>query len=336
MRLLLIDGHYYVYRSFFAIRGLSNSAGVPTNAIYGFVKTVRKMLKDLQPDYAAVVWDEGLPERRTALQPEYKAQRTEMPGDMIPQLGAIRALVPHMGLASLGLAATEADDLMASYAVAARELGHETILATNDKDLFQLVGPLVHVYSTNKTDLALPTDPHALLGEAAVLKKWGVAPPQIGDILALIGDSVDNIPGVPGIGPKTATTLIQQFGNLDGLLANASTIANEKLREKITAAIPQIEQNREMVRLDLDLPLPQPLETLTVAPRYPEWIAEMRRCEFKGLTAEIEAEAAQLGQPVPSVKNQGEFSLALAFCPTTNGAKNRHPAARFLQTPRGA
>ncbi len=313
MRLLLIDGHYYVYRSFFAIRGLSTAAGKPVNAIYGFVKTVRKMLKDLQPDYAAVVWDEGLPERRTALQPEYKAQRTEMPSDMIPQLGFIRDLVSTMGLASLGLAATEADDLMASYAVFARDLGHETILATNDKDLFQLVGPRVHVYSTNKTDLAQPTDPHALLGPEAVLKKWGVAPPQIGDILALIGDSVDNIPGVPGIGPKTATTLIQQFGNLDSLLASTARIPNEKLREKITAARSQIEQNREMVRLDLDLPLPAPLDTLTIAPDYPAWIAAMRDCEFKGLTTEIETEAAkvvQVGQPIPAPsKNQGEFSF---------------------------
>lgn len=309
MRLLLIDGHYYVYRSFFAIRGLTNSAGAPTNAIYGFVKTVRKMLKDLQPDYAAVIWDEGLPARRTALQPEYKAQRTEMPGDMIPQLGAIRDLVPLIGLASLGLEGHEADDLMASYAVAARALGHETIIATNDKDLFQLVGPLVHIYSTNKTDLAQPSDPHALLGPEAVQRKWGVAPPQIGDILALIGDSVDNIPGVPGVGPKTATQLIQQFGSLSQLLENSATIANEKLREKIVAARAQIEQNCEMVRLDLDLPLPAPLGTLTIAPRYEEWIAEMRKCEFKGLTTEIEAEAAQLGQPLPATKNQGEFSF---------------------------
>ncbi|MEO7933791.1 MAG: 5'-3' exonuclease H3TH domain-containing protein [Chthoniobacterales bacterium] len=311
MKLLLIDGHYYVYRSFFAIRGLTNSAGTPTNAVYGFVKTVRKMLKDLQPDLAAVIWDEGLPERRTQLQPDYKAQRTEMPGDMIPQLGLIRDLVPMMGLASLGLEGHEADDLMASYAVAARDMGYETLLATNDKDLFQLVGPLVHVYSTNKTDLAQPTDPHALLGPDAVLKKWGVAPPQIGDILALIGDSVDNIPGVSGIGPKTATQLIQQFGSIGAMLDNPSAIASEKVREKIISSRAQIEQNCEMVRLDLDLPLPLPLEKLTISPKYPEWIAEMRKCEFKGLTAEIETEAAKLGNAAVSTpaKGQGEFTF---------------------------
>ena len=319
-KLLLIDGHYYVYRSFFAIRGLTNSAGTPTNAIYGFVKTVRKMLKDLQPDLAAVIWDEGLPERRTALQPDYKAQRTEMPGDMIPQLGAIRELVPMMGLASLGLPGHEADDLMASYAVAARDRSYNVFLATNDKDLFQLVGPQVHIYSTNKTDLAQPTDPHALLGPAAVERKWGVAPQQIGDILALIGDSVDNIPGVPGIGPKTATQLIQQFGSLGKMLAAVSespgAIASEKVREKIINSRAQIEQNCEMVRLDLDLPLPQPLDALTISPRYEDWIAEMRRCEFKGLTTEIELESAKQLRPIPAdttatplKKSQGEFSF---------------------------
>src|SRR5262249_34823822 len=138
VKLLLIDGHYYVYRSFYAIQSLANSRGEPTNAIYGFVKTVRKMVKDLQPDLGAVVWDEGLPKRRTDLQPDYKITRAEMPEAMRPQLGIIRDLVPKMGFASVGLPNTEADDLMASYALAAVAQGYEVILATNDKDLFQL------------------------------------------------------------------------------------------------------------------------------------------------------------------------------------------------------
>ena len=119
MKLLLIDGHYYVYRSFFAIRELSNSRGEATNAIYGFIKTLRRMVRDLQPDLGAVIWDEGLPERRTLLQPEYKQQRSEMPDLMRPQLDFIRNLVPLLGFQSLGLPNTEADDLMASYTCAA-------------------------------------------------------------------------------------------------------------------------------------------------------------------------------------------------------------------------
>jgi DNA polymerase-1 len=298
MKLLLIDGHYYVYRSFYAIRDLTNSRGEATNAIYGFVKTVRRMVKDLAPDLGAVLWDEGLPPRRVALQPEYKATRAEMPEPMRPQLGFIRDLMPKLGFASIGVADTEADDLMASYTVAARARGDEVVLATNDKDLFQLVDGAVRVYSTNKTDLATPKDTHALLGAEAVRKKWNVEPGQIGDVLALIGDSVDNIPGVDGLGPKTAATLLGEHGSLVELLAeNFAPVKNDKLRAKLVAAQSQIEQNIEMVRLDLDLPLPVALDHLRIVPRYPALVAALESCEFKGLTAEVRAEAAAVAPP---------------------------------------
>src|SRR4051812_765774 len=219
MKLLLIDGHYYVYRSFFAIQKLNNSKGDPTNAIYGFIKTLRRMVKDLAPDLAAVVWDRGLPKRRTDMQPAYKQQRVEMPDLLVPQCACIQEeIVPLLGFPGVGLDDTEADDLMASYTCAARRRGDEVVLATNDKDLFQLVDEKVRVYSTNKTDLASPKDAFALLGEEAVLKKWDVSPAQIGDVLALIGDSVDNIPGIPGLGPKTAAALVKEFGTIDKLL----------------------------------------------------------------------------------------------------------------------
>jgi DNA polymerase-1 len=299
VKLLLIDGHYYVYRSFFAIRDLSNSRGEPTNAIYGFIKTVRRMVKDLAPDRAAVIWDEGLPKRRVELQPAYKQQRAEMPDLMKPQLTFIQKIVPLLGFQSLALPDTEADDLMASYAVAARDRGDEVVIATNDKDLFQLVDDRVKVYSTNKADLAAPPDAFALLGAEAVRKKWNVEPLQIGDVLALVGDSVDNIPGVDGLGPKGAASLLAAHGSLDAVLANVDIVKNERIREKLRAARTQIEQNREMVRLDLDLPLPQPLDALAVQPRYAELIAELERCEFKSLLAEIRAEAAAHG-PAPA------------------------------------
>lgn len=300
MKLLLIDGHYYVYRSFFAIRELSNSRGEPTNAIYGFVKTVRRMLKDLAPDLAAVVWDRGIPQRRVELQPAYKQQRAEMPDLLRPQLTFIQNIVPLLGLASLSLPDTEADDLMASYAVAARARGHEVVLATNDKDLFQLVNDFVKVYSTTKTDLAAPTDSFALLGAESVQKKWGVSPPQIGDVLALIGDSADNIPGVDGVGPKGAAALLAAHGSLDAILANPDAVKNERIREKLKAARVQIEQNREMVRLDLDLPLPAPLDELAIRPQPAALITELEKCEFKSLLAEVRAEAGLVSAPPPS------------------------------------
>jgi 5'-3' exonuclease len=306
MKLLLVDGNYYVYRSFFAIRDLSNSRGEPTNAIYGFVKTLRRMVKDLSPELGAVVWDEGLPVRRTQLQPAYKAQRAEMPPDMRPQLAFIRDLVPLLGFASLSLPDTEADDLMATYACTATAKNIEVILATNDKDLFQLVDGNVRVYTTNKADLAGLKDTHALLDAASVQKKWGVPPGRVGDILALIGDTVDNIPGVSGLGQKGAANLLNTHGTLDALLADLSAVQNLRIREKLIAARDQIIQNREMVKLDLDLPLPAPVEDLKILPRYDDLIATIQKCEFKSLLAEIQAEAAAL-QSSPGAHHQTEL-----------------------------
>ncbi|MGZ5004688.1 MAG: PIN domain-containing protein, partial [Chthoniobacterales bacterium] len=169
MKLLLIDGHYYVYRSYFAILNLSNSRGEPTNAIFGFTKTLRLMMKHLQPDLGAVFWDEGLPERRVQLQPAYKETRKEMPQPMVPQLDFIQnTLTSLLGFKNISLPNTEADDLMGCYAMAAAKRGIEVVLATNDKDLFQLVSPSCKVYTTAKADLVNPKDAFALLGESEV------------------------------------------------------------------------------------------------------------------------------------------------------------------------
>jgi 5'-3' exonuclease len=292
--LLLIDGHYYVYRSYHAIQSLTNSRGEPTNAIFGFVKTVRKMLKDLRPDLAAVFWDDGLPAKRVALQPTYKQQREAMPDKMIPQLDFIREFCAPMGLASIAKPDTEADDLMACYAIAAGSKRLETILATNDKDLFQLVNDSVKVYSTNKSDLKNPKDPHALLGVAEVTRKWGVPPECIGEVLALTGDSVDNIPGIDGIGQKTAAHLIGEFGTIGQLFENLDRIQNMKLKEKLAANREKIKQNREMVRLELDHELPVPLTELKIRPDYAVYLAGLKKCEFKTLLAEVEEEAKRV------------------------------------------
>lgn len=294
MRLLLIDGHYYVYRSFFAIPNLSNSRGEPTNAIFGFTKTLRLMMKHLQPELGAVFWDEGVPEHRMKLQPAYKETRKEMPLPMIPQLDYIRKLTPLLGFANISLPNTEADDLMGCYAMkACQQGGIEVILATNDKDLYQLVGPCVKVYSTAKADLASPKDAFVLLGEEQTRAKWDVAPNLIGDVLAIAGDSVDNIPGA-GVGRKAAAKLINEFGGLDQLLANIDSIKSEKTREKIRAAADQIRQNRKMVALDCETELPVPIDQLRIVPKYPELIAELEKCEFKSLLKEVQDEAARL------------------------------------------
>ena len=291
MRLLLIDGHYYVYRSYHAIQALTNSRGEPTNAIFGFVKTLRKMLKDLRPDLAAIFWDEGLPAKRVALLPAYKQQREAMPEKMIPQLDFIREFSSSMGFISIAKSNTEADDLMACYVVAAGSKQIETILATNDKDLFQLVNESVKVYSTNKSDLKNPKDPHALLGVAEVTSKWGVPPECIGEVLALTGDSVDNIPGIDGIGQKTAANLICEFRTVDRLLKNLDRVPSLKLREKLAANRDKLEQNRQMVRLELDHEIPIPITELRIRPDYPAYIAGLKKCEFRTLLSEVEEEA---------------------------------------------
>ncbi len=299
MKLLLIDGHYYVYRSFFAIPNLSNSRGEPTNAIFGFTKTLRLMLKHLRPDLGAVVWDEGVPQKRVDLQPAYKETRKEMPTPMIPQLEFIQeTLTPFLGFKNISLPNTEADDLMGCYAIAAcQRRGMEVVLATNDKDLYQLVGPCVKVYTTAKADLASPRDAFALLSEEQVTAKWEVSPKLIGDVLALTGDSVDNIPGV-GLGRKTAATLIREHGSLEALLANIDKVKNQRTREKLANAHDQILQNRKMVDLDCHLGLPVAIDELRIEPNYPKLIAALEKCEFKSLLQEVRDEAARTNTDV--------------------------------------
>ena len=295
MKLLLIDGHYYVYRSFFAIPNLSNSKGEPTNAIFGFTKTLRLMVKHLQPELGAVFWDEGMPERRVKLQPAYKETRKEMPKPMIPQLDFIQELTPLLGFRNISLPNTEADDLMGCYAIAGcKQPEMEVVLATNDKDLYQLVGPCVKVYTTAKADLASPKDAFALLGEDQVAAKWQVPPNLIGDVLALAGDSVDNIPGV-GLGRKTAAALIGEFGGLESLLANIDKVKSARTREKLVNSRDQILENRKMVDLDCDLELPVPIDELRIEPDYPNLIRRLEQCEFKSLLQEVRDEAARIG-----------------------------------------
>jgi DNA polymerase-1 len=258
------------------------------------------MLADVKPDRAAVVWDAGLPARRVELQPAYKQNRSSMPDDLRPQEEWLQKNIELLGTQSVELPNTEADDLIASYAIAARNAGTEVVIATNDKDILQLVDDNIHIYSTNKTDIK--EGGFALLGAAEVAEKWGVPAARIADVLALTGDSSDNIPGVPGIGGKTAVQLVTAHGSVQAMLENTSLIENPRLREKIITGRDIITANREMVRLDDDLPLPVPWESLEISPMYAELIAALRDCEFKSLVSEIETES---GKAAPSL--QGEL-----------------------------
>src|SRR5947199_9143104 len=225
-----------------------------------------------------------------------------MPKPMIPQVEFIQKLTPLLGVRNISLPDTEADDLMGCYAIAAcKRPGMEVVLATNDKDLYQLVGPCVTVYTTAKADLASSKDAFALLGEDQVIAKWEVPPKLIGDVLALTGDSVDNIPGI-GLGRKTAAALIREFGGLEPLLNNVEKVKNGRTREKLANARGQILQNRQMVDLDCDLELPVPIDQLRIEPDYPSLIRALEQCEFKSLLQEVRDEATR-------VESRGQTNL---------------------------
>jgi len=295
MKLLLIDGHYYVYRSFFAIPNLSNSRGEPTNAIYRLHQNAAVDDQTFAAGAGRGVWDEGMPERRVKLQPAYKETRKEMPLPMVPAARFHSKAHAAAWIQSISIPNTEADDLMGCYAIAAcKRKGMEVVLATNDKDLYQLIGPCVKVYTTAKADLTSPKDGFALLGEEQATAKWDVPPKLIGDVLAIAGDSVDNIPGA-GIGRKTAAGLVREFGGLEPLLANIDKVKSMRNREKLAAGREQIRQNRQMVELDCDTELPVAIDDLRIQPDYPALIAQLEKCEFKSLLQEVKDEAARVG-----------------------------------------
>ncbi|WP_018290403.1 5'-3' exonuclease H3TH domain-containing protein [Verrucomicrobium sp. 3C] len=291
MRLLLVDGSYYAYRSFYAMPALQTKAGKPTNALYGLTVVLRRMLADLRPTLAGWAVDDGLCAERVSLCPEYKANRPEVPEALSVQLDQVEELIAALGIPVLRVAGEEADDVMASYAVVALREGGEVILATNDKDLMALVSPRVSVYQTNGKGFQL-------LKEQEVAQKWGVPPAQIPDLLALIGDPVDNIPGIPGVGKITAAKGLRHSGSLEELLRQAPQAGWAKLRQLTDAQRERIFRNRRMVGLRTGLPLPVPLEALTIHPDLAKQVELFHRWEFRRLAKEAEeALEAQRGQP---------------------------------------
>jgi len=244
--LLIVDGHCYAYRAFFGMAALKSPDGAPVSAIYGFIRMLGKMQARLRPSHTVVIWDGGLSEERTGLWPEYKAQRPEMPGDLRTQLnGMVRYLVAA-GVYSWMKEDCEADDAIAATAGRAAAGGRPVVIASSDKDFMQLVSEQVR--------LLVPHDKTEALWEAAqVEQKTGVGPRQIVDWLSLVGDAVDNIPGVPGVGPKTAAELLRQFGSIDVLYGSLQEVRSERLRTHLQAAEVQVRRNQQLVRLKDDV-----------------------------------------------------------------------------------
>lgn len=279
--LLLIDGHAFAYRAFYAIRNLSAPDGTPTNGIYGFISMVSRLRQKVQPTHLAVVWDGGLDEGRMESLPAYKAQRPEMPDDLSGQIEAIHEYQRAAGLVGIQRAGVEADDLIAGLARRGVAAGLAVVIASSDKDFFQLV--------SDRVGLLNPADKTgAIWREAEVVAKTGVRPAQIVDWLSLLGDVVDNIDGVPGVGPKTAARLLQEFGTIEGIYRQLDQVSSEKLRAALAAAEPVVRRNQRIVRLRDELDAGVEIGALVPTAGDPPALGGLfRRWGFRSLLAEL-------------------------------------------------
>src|SRR5438552_2033349 len=240
---------------------LRNSRGEPTNAIFGFANTVLKIRREERPDYWALAWDGPGPTHRHDRYADYKATRTPMPGDLLAQIPAIEEVAQALGLPVLEVPGVEADDVMASLARRGEQEGLEVTLVTSDKDLVQLVSDRVKLLSPVGRG-----EDYVWVDGAAVRQKWGVSPEQTRDVLALMGDTVDNIPGVKGIGPKTAAELIREFGSLGALYENLDRVKRPAVRDRLAAHREDALLSRELATVKTDCELPWPWEALHVGP----------------------------------------------------------------------
>ena len=246
--LILVDGSAVLYRAFYAIPSLSTKSGKPTNAVFGFVRMLRQVAAAWSPTHWAVAFDGGLPEQRMALQADYKAQRKPMPEALREQIPMVEEYLDCAGVARVRQAGQEADDIMATFVSLAEPAAERILLATGDKDMYQLVNEKVRIVPVSGQQAG-----GVAMGPAEVMAKTGVGPGQIVEWLALTGDASDNIPGVPGIGGKTAARLLGQYGSLDSVWQHLDGVAGEKLRKALDGNRDLIRKNVEMVRLRRDL-----------------------------------------------------------------------------------
>ena len=281
-QLLLVDGSGYIFRAFHALPPMTRGDGTPVNAVYGFTAMLMKLIDDMQPDHVAVVFDVARKTFRSDIFPDYKANRSEPPEDLVPQFALVREATAALALPAIELAGFEADDLIATYSAAAEDAGLATTIVSSDKDLMQLVRGDITMLDPMK---------QRRIGAAEVVERFGVPPEQVVDVQALAGDSTDNVPGVPGIGIKTAAELINNYGDLETLLARASEIKQPKRRENLLQFAEQARISRQLVLLRDDAPMPLDLEALkTPARDRDKLIAFLQQQEFKRLLVRIGAD----------------------------------------------
>ncbi len=277
----LVDGSSYIYRAYFAIRHLSNSRGEATNAVYGFTNMLLNLLRDRKPGHVAVIFDSKGPTFRKELYNEYKANRSAMPDDLVPQIPLIKDVVRAFNLPALELPGYEADDIIATLAKRYVGEGFHVTVVTGDKDLMQIVCDDVQLLDTMKGKVS---------GRAEVIERFGVPPEQVLEVLGLAGDTSDNIPGVPGIGEKTASTLIQEFGDIENLLANIDKVKGKKRQENLREFADQARLSRQLADLIYDLDIAVTVEDIRVEEPNREALEELfRTLEFHKLQQEFAA-----------------------------------------------
>jgi DNA polymerase-1 len=307
--LYLVDGSSYIYRAYFAIRHLSSPKGFPTNALYGFTQMLLKLIKDRQPGHVAVVFDLGRQTFRTELYPEYKANRAAMPDDLVPQIVPIKEMVRAFNIPVLEKQGFEADDIIGTIARECEEAGMDVVVVTGDKDLMQIVTANVTLLDTMKDKVS---------GITEVLERFGVEPERVIEILGLAGDTSDNIPGVPGVGEKTALKLIQEFGSLDVLLERAGEVKG-KTGERIREFADQARLSRKLATIDRNTPIEYRYEDLAISPPDTKRLADLfREYGFTTLMKELTSEASLSIEGYRTVLSEQEFSnllQALAAAP---------------------
>ena len=298
----LIDGSGYIFRAFHGLPPLTRpSDGLPVGAVHGFCAMLWKLVQESRgargPTHLAVIFDAGRLTFRNEIYPQYKAHRPPAPEELIPQFPLIRDAVAAFNIASIEQDGYEADDIIATYAVQAQKAGADVTIVSSDKDLMQLVGPGIGMLDTMK---------NKTIGRDEVIEKFGVGPERVVDVQSLAGDATDNVPGVPGIGIKTGAELINEYGDLDTLLARAGEIKQPKRREKLIEFAEMARISRELVRLKQDVPVPVGLDKLGVQATNPEpMLGFLRLMEFNSLTKRI-AEGLGVNAPPPLERSVGD------------------------------
>ncbi len=304
--LFLIDAYGLCYRAFYAVKGLTNSKGKPTNAVFGFCNILRKLLTDLKPTHIAVCFDVGKKTNRHEKYKEYKAQRQSMPDDLVSQIQTIRDVIAAYNIPVFELEGYEADDVMATLALKYAGRGTEVVIVTEDKDMGQMVAPHIKLYSARQEKILQAEDVEA---------KFGVKPSQIVDYIALAGDTSDNIPGVDGIGEVGARKLLVEFGSLENIYKNLDNLKG-KLKEKLEAGKDAAFMSKDLATLHSDVPLTVKLDDMAVqAPDRARLLAIYQEMEFRRFAEELnngtaEEEITEFNNPVTIEHNKKEITIA--------------------------